>query len=71
MPLAPDDRSASAGGGMLMLWLRGCPRCGGDLADAGFGMETYVACLQCGKTLTAEQEAAVRAASRRYAARAA
>ncbi|MBI4504495.1 MAG: hypothetical protein HY691_03085 [Chloroflexi bacterium] len=54
-----------------MLWLRGCPRCGGDLADAGFGLETYVECLQCGKTLTAEQEAAVRSASRRYAARAA
>ncbi|HZU06439.1 MAG TPA: hypothetical protein VFB73_10710 [Chloroflexota bacterium] len=45
-----------------MIWLKGCPRCRGDLfEEEGIGPEVYgtrfVTCLQCGYTLTAEQEA--------------
>jgi hypothetical protein len=45
-----------------MMWLKGCPRCQGDLfEEAGIGPELagshFVNCLQCGYTLTPEQEA--------------
>lgn len=48
-----------------MMWLRGCPRCGGDLALESFGADTYVTCLQCGAILTAQQEARLRLAGQR------
>lgn len=48
-----------------MLWLHACHRCGGDLTEDGISHETYVICLQCGAILTADQELALRAASRR------
>ena len=43
------------------MWLKGCPRCGGDLfEEAALGAEAYgrrfVSCLQCGHTLSEEQE---------------
>jgi hypothetical protein len=45
-----------------MMWLKGCPRCQGDLfEELGIGPgaigSRFVTCLQCGYTLTAEQEA--------------
>lgn len=43
-----------------MLWLKGCPRCHGDLfleRDIG---ATYVVCIQCGYTLTEAQEQRLR-----------
>jgi len=45
-----------------MMWLKGCPRCQGDLfEEVGVAPEVYgsrfINCLQCGYTLTAEQEA--------------
>lgn len=49
-----------------MLWLRGCPRCGGDLLDEhGYHGEVWVACLQCGGVLTAEEELALRRGTQR------
>ena len=30
-----------------MFWLKGCPRCGGDLYRHGDIYGTYVSCLQC------------------------
>ncbi len=47
-----------------MMWLKGCPRCKGDLfEEAGIGPEVYgarfVNCLQCGYTLSPEEEAAL------------
>jgi hypothetical protein len=44
-----------------MMWLKGCPRCQGDLfEEAGIGPETYgarfVNCLQCGYSLNPEEE---------------
>ncbi len=44
-----------------MMWLKGCPRCQGDLfEEAGIGPEVYgarfVNCLQCGYTLSPEEE---------------
>ncbi len=42
-----------------MLWLKGCPRCHGDLLETTDVDDSYVACIQCGKELTAEQEAAL------------
>lgn len=37
-----------------MLWLKGCPRCQGDLTliDEGFLGQRYVQCLQCGRILS-------------------
>ena len=31
-----------------MLWLKGCPRCGGDLYDEGEPEGEVACCLQCG-----------------------
>jgi hypothetical protein len=44
-----------------MMWLKGCPRCQGDLfEELAVGAELYgthfVNCLQCGYSLSAEQE---------------
>ncbi len=43
-----------------MMWLKGCPRCEGDLfEELAVGPEAYgshfVNCLQCGHTLTEEE----------------
>ena len=45
-----------------MMWLKGCPRCKGDLfEEAGINPEVYgarfVNCLQCGYSLSPEEEA--------------
>ena len=44
-----------------MMWLKGCPRCQGDLfEEVAVSPELYgsrfVNCLQCGYTLSPEQE---------------
>lgn len=39
-----------------MFWLKACPRCHGDLHDINEVGDRYVACLQCGRILTTEQE---------------
>ncbi len=46
----------------MVMWLKGCPRCHGDLfEEAAVGAEAYgrrfVSCLQCGHTLSEAQEA--------------
>ncbi|HZR99221.1 MAG TPA: hypothetical protein VFE37_10965 [Chloroflexota bacterium] len=53
-----------------MMWLKGCPRCQGDLfEEAGINPEVYgarfVNCLQCGYTLTAAEETRLARAERR------
>jgi tRNA(Ile2) C34 agmatinyltransferase TiaS len=40
-----------------MYWLKACPRCNGDLHEIKDVGETYVSCIQCGRILTAVQEA--------------
>ena len=40
-----------------MYWLKACPRCNGDLQEIKDVGETYVSCIQCGRILTAAQEA--------------
>jgi len=30
------------------LWLKVCPRCGGDVAEEWGKYENYVVCIQCG-----------------------
>ena len=47
-----------------MFWLKACPRCSGDLQRVRELGETYVSCLQCGRTLTAAQEQALSQTSR-------
>ncbi len=42
-----------------MFWLKGCPRCHGDLHRIHDVGATYVSCLQCGRILTEEQENAL------------
>lgn len=44
-----------------MMWLKGCPQCQGDLfEEAAVGPEVYgtrfVNCLQCGYSLSADEE---------------
>jgi hypothetical protein len=43
-----------------MFWLKGCPRCNGDLHDNSDVYGNYIDCFQCGHYLTADQEARVR-----------
>ncbi len=42
-----------------MYWLKACPRCNGDLHEIKDVGDTYVSCIQCGRILTAAQEAAL------------
>lgn len=42
-----------------MFWLKACPKCQGDLQEIKDVGETYVSCIQCGRILTAVQEAAL------------
>jgi hypothetical protein len=42
-----------------MYWLKSCPKCQGDLWEIKDVGETYVSCIQCGRILTAVQEAAL------------
>ncbi len=40
-----------------MLWLKGCPRCNGDLNEECDMYGEYTACLQCGYYLSPLEEA--------------
>jgi hypothetical protein len=42
-----------------MFWLKGCPRCHGDLHEIHDVGDTYVSCIQCGRILTETQEQAL------------
>lgn len=42
-----------------MLWLKGCPRCTGDLNEECDIYGEYTACLQCGHYLSPPEEAAL------------
>lgn len=42
-----------------MLYLRSCPRCGGDLQEESDKFGSYVACIQCGNHLTGREEVVV------------
>ena len=46
-----------------MFWLKGCPRCNGDLYEDRDIHGSYIACLQCSKYLTAADEAKLRDAT--------
>lgn len=39
-----------------MLYLKACPKCGGDLYDANDIYGPYIACLQCGHHLNEAEE---------------
>lgn len=40
-----------------MVWLKGCGTCGGDLYGSSDVYGPYVGCVQCGRYLTAHEEA--------------
>lgn len=40
----------------MKYWLKKCPRCSGDLREEANTFETFIACLQCGHTLTRLEE---------------
>ncbi len=42
---------------MGTMWLKGCPKCGGDLMLEKSLWERTISCIQCGRTLRAEEEA--------------
>ena len=61
-------RTACCGEDQEMLWLKGCPRCHGDLfleRDIG---ASYVVCIQCGYTLNEAQEQHLKLAVTAHAA---
>ena len=43
-----------------MFWLKGCPRCRGDLYENSDIYGRYIDCFQCGHYLTTAEEAHVR-----------
>ncbi len=42
-----------------MYWLKGCPRCHGDLFETRESVDHYVSCLQCGRILSEAEERAL------------
>ncbi|MCL5265374.1 MAG: hypothetical protein M1343_09340 [Chloroflexi bacterium] len=38
-----------------MIWLKACPRCGGDLFEERDWYTRNIKCFQCGRTLTEAQ----------------
>jgi hypothetical protein len=57
-----------------MMWLKGCPKCQGDLfEEPAIGLHAvasrYVSCLQCGHVLTEHEEALLQTAKKPKAAR--
>lgn len=48
-----------------MMWLKGCPTCGGDLYTVSDMYGNYINCLQCGRTLTEREEAVLRLRAQR------
>jgi hypothetical protein len=44
-----------------MIWLKSCPRCGGDLFEERDWYAHSVKCFQCGRTLTLAQERQLKA----------
>jgi uncharacterized protein YbaR (Trm112 family) len=43
-------------GAMLMMWLKACPRCRGDLFLDSDAYGRFVSCIQCGNILDKAQE---------------
>lgn len=39
-----------------MMWLKGCPKCNGDMVAEEDEYTAYVKCLQCGRMLSAAEE---------------
>jgi predicted anti-sigma-YlaC factor YlaD len=48
-----------------MFWLKGCPRCGGDLYEGIDIYGRYIACLQCSREIPEEDAEALRETLRR------
>ncbi len=46
-----------------MMWLKGCPKCSGDLVAEEDEYTAYVKCLQCGRILTGAEEDRLKALS--------
>ena len=42
-----------------MFWLKACPKCRGDLYKRGDIYGEYIACMHCGRYLTAEEQASL------------
>jgi ssDNA-binding Zn-finger/Zn-ribbon topoisomerase 1 len=43
----------------MSYWLKGCPKCRGDLREESDKFGAYFACVQCGYILKAEEEALI------------
>ncbi len=46
-----------------MMWLKGCPKCSGDLVHEEDEYTEYIKCLQCGRILNAVEEQRLKALS--------
>lgn len=49
-----------------MIWLKGCPRCGGDLFEEPIESEPDIKCLQCSRILNQAQRLLVLERTREY-----
>lgn len=47
----------------MMYWLKACPKCGGDLHDAKDQFGRYIACMQCGRYYSEEQQSGYKSAT--------
>ena len=45
------------------MWLKGCPKCKGDLVAEEDEYTGYVKCLQCGRILNSDEEEQLKALS--------
>lgn len=43
-----------------MYWLKGCPRCGGDVYEGRDIYDTYLKCIQCGHYASDDETEALR-----------
>jgi hypothetical protein len=55
----PDPWFTTPGVGLIMFWLKLCPKCRGDLYGEQDCFGPYVGCLQCGRYLTRAEEKAL------------
>lgn len=58
MPLELLEAPARREGGVgtVRYWLKGCPRCGGDLTEESDMYGRYISCVQCGYILKQTEE---------------
>jgi hypothetical protein len=58
--MSKPRRLSGSRGGVIMVWIRCCPRCKGDVQDNRDTYGNYFVCVQCGYYLTNFEEICLR-----------